>query len=126
DPAMPFGLSREPRAGRDRLKTELRTGASARAIEPVPLRCIHRRDYSIMKRLMDSELLVTHASQLITLHGPAHARIGPQMRELSLIEDGAVLVRGGLITAAGPSSEIASRMGPKAPVIHPTASVVIP
>src|SRR5262249_32944854 len=54
------------------------------------------------------------------------ARIRPEMRELSLIEDGAVLIRDGMIAAAGSSSEIAAQADPKARVIDATGSVVIP
>jgi imidazolonepropionase len=75
---------------------------------------------------MDSELLIIHASQLITMSGPARPRIGQEMRELSMIEDGAVLVRNGVIVATGASSVIAGDTGRDARVIDAEGSVVMP
>jgi imidazolonepropionase len=75
---------------------------------------------------MHSELLLIHASQLITMAGPARPRIGSEMRELSLIEDGAVLVRKGLIAAAGASSDVARIAGKNARVMDASGSVVMP
>src|SRR5262249_54234356 len=89
--------------------------------------CIHGPDYSIMKRLMHRELLITHASQLITVAGPARPRIRTEMAELAAIEDGAVLIRDGFIIAAGTSSEIlALGAGEDARVIDASGSVVMP
>jgi imidazolonepropionase len=51
-------------------------------------------------------LLVFNCSQLVTLAGPARPRVGAEMRELSIIEGGALLVRGGVIERAGKAEEI--------------------
>jgi imidazolonepropionase len=75
---------------------------------------------------MNPELLIIHASQLVTLAGPARARIGPQLRELAIVEDGAVLVRDGLIAAVGASPEIEAQASPDAERIDATGSVVMP
>jgi imidazolonepropionase len=48
------------------------------------------------------------------------------MRELSVIEDGAVLVRDGLIVGVGASSDIAGKAGQDARVIDAQGSVVMP
>jgi imidazolonepropionase len=44
--------------------------------------------------------------QLVTLAGPARARVGAEMREIGVIPDGAMLVRGGRIAAVGKRGEI--------------------
>lgn len=79
-----------------------------------------------MKRLMHREVLITHASQLITMAGPARPRIRAEMAELAAIEDGAVLIRDGFIVAAGASSEILGLAGDDARVIDASGSVVMP
>jgi imidazolonepropionase len=53
-----------------------------------------------------TEILIDNISQLVTMAGPARARIGDEMSELSIIDDGAVLVRDGIIVAVGPASEV--------------------
>jgi imidazolonepropionase len=61
-------------------------------------------------RGMNVELLITHASQLLTI--PSHAN-GPQrgarLGDLGPIEDGAVAVAGGSIVALGPTSDLAAK-----------------
>src|SRR5215469_7443782 len=79
-----------------------------------------------MKRLMHRELLITHASQLITVAGPARPRIRTEMAELAAIEDGAVLIRDGLIAAAGPSDHVSGEAGRNAHVIDATGSIAMP
>jgi imidazolonepropionase len=75
---------------------------------------------------MSQDLLITHASQLVTLAGPARARIGDEMRELAIIEDGAVLGRDGVIVAVGASSEVEPRANADAYRIDAKDSVVMP
>ena len=75
---------------------------------------------------MNGELLITHASQLLTLAGPARPRIGPEMSELVIISDGAVLARDGLIVAVGATSEVESLAGANALKIDASGHVVMP
>ncbi|HWO00653.1 MAG TPA: imidazolonepropionase [Blastocatellia bacterium] len=75
---------------------------------------------------MGSELLITHAAQLVTLAGPGRARIGPEMRELAIIEDGALLVRDGTLAAVGPSPEVESRASAGAERLDAAGRVVMP
>ena len=51
-------------------------------------------------------LAVVGCSQLVTLAGPARPRIGTQMRELGIIEDGAMLIEDGHIQRVGSRREI--------------------
>lgn len=48
-----------------------------------------------------STLAVVNAAQLVTLAGPKRPRVGAEMRELAIIERGAMLVRDGVIEAVG-------------------------
>ena len=51
-------------------------------------------------------LAVVNCSQLVTLAGPNRPRAGAEMRELSVIEDGAMLVRDGRIERVGARASI--------------------
>jgi len=51
-------------------------------------------------------LAVTNISQLVTLSGPDRPRTGPEMLDLSIIEDGVLIVRNGRIVATGPRDVI--------------------
>ena len=53
-----------------------------------------------------STFAVVNCSELVTLAGPARPRIREEMRELSVIRDGAMIVRQGLITEVGPRSQL--------------------
>lgn len=55
---------------------------------------------------MQNVILVRGARQLLTLRGPNGARRGADLRNLGLIQDGAVLVADGLIREVGPSRRI--------------------
>ncbi|MGH9932858.1 MAG: imidazolonepropionase [Pyrinomonadaceae bacterium] len=55
---------------------------------------------------MASSLAVINCAQLVTLAGPARPRVGPEMRELSIVAEGAMLIAGGRITQVGSREEI--------------------
>lgn len=55
---------------------------------------------------MSGALLVRGARQLLTLRGPRGPRRGSALQELAIIEDGAVLIRDGLIVSVGPSRRV--------------------
>lgn len=55
---------------------------------------------------MNNRLLVRGARQLLTLRGPAAPRRGAQLRELAILEYGAMLVEDGVVTHIGPSRRI--------------------
>ena len=51
-------------------------------------------------------ILVRGARQLLTLRGPSAPRRGAQLRDLGVIQDGAVLIEGGVIRQVGPGRRI--------------------
>ena len=55
---------------------------------------------------MSDALLIRRAGQLLTLRGPDGPRRGAALSDIGLVPDGAVLIRGGLIEAAGPAAEV--------------------
>ena len=75
---------------------------------------------------MHRELLITHASQLVTLAGPARPRIGSEMRELAIVNDGAVLARDGVIVAVGATHEVAAQASNDALKVDAGGCVVMP
>ena len=75
---------------------------------------------------MSRWVLVRRARQLLTLAGPPGARRGPALRDLGMIEDGAVLVRDGAIIEAGPSRRV-EKLAPRSAVeIDARGRVVAP
>lgn len=73
-----------------------------------------------------SEFAVVRTSQLVTLAGPERPRIGAEMREITVIPDGAMLVRGGRIQATGTRGEIEKLLGPQTEVVDAGGRVVLP
>jgi imidazolonepropionase len=66
-------------------------------------------------------------TQLITVRGDVAPRRGPQMRELGIIEDGAVLIVDGKIVAVGTTDEVAKHeLAQKAEEIDCSHNVVLP
>jgi imidazolonepropionase len=70
-----------------------------------------------------ADLLVSNCRQLVTLAGPARPRIGPELRQLAIIEDGAMLIRDGRIQAVGPRRQVAA---PDADIIDAGGRIVLP
>jgi len=67
-------------------------------------------------------LAVIHCGQLVTLAGPSRPRIGPELRDLAIIPDGAMLIRDGRIAALGRTVEIPA----DAEVVDAGGRVVLP
>ncbi len=55
---------------------------------------------------MQKLILVRGARQLLTLRGPSGPRRGAELRNLGLIQDGAVLIADGLVREVGPSRRV--------------------
>ncbi len=69
---------------------------------------------------------VVNCSQLVTLAGPSRPRVGHEMRELGIIEHGALLVQGPLIERIGNTDEIESGLNNDCTVIDAGGRVVLP
>lgn len=72
-----------------------------------------------------NELLISGA-QLITLAGPERSRVKQEMRELAILEDGAVLVRDGVIALTGTTPDARRLTGPDVRRIDARGRVVMP
>jgi len=55
---------------------------------------------------MTDDLLILHASELVTLKGPRRARAKAEMSDLAIIRDGAVAISGGVILDVGRTESI--------------------
>ena len=75
---------------------------------------------------MTNSLAVINCSQLVTLAGPARPRVRAELRELSIIADGALLVRGSRIEKVGPRSEIADLITADHEVVNADGRIVLP
>ena len=51
-------------------------------------------------------IAIVNCGQLVTLAGPARPRVRQELKELSIVPDGIMLVRAGRIEAVGPRAEI--------------------
>jgi imidazolonepropionase len=72
-------------------------------------------------------ILVRGARQLLTLRGPIGPRRGAGLSELGLIQDGAVLIRDGLVIEAGPSRRVENLIAARgAEEIDASGRVVMP
>lgn len=71
-----------------------------------------------------SALACVNIKQLVTVAGPARPRIGPEMRELGIVEDAVLLARGGCIDAVGRAAEIAIPSG--ATIVDAGGRIVLP
>jgi imidazolonepropionase len=68
-------------------------------------------------------LNIIHARQLATIAGPARARRGPELRELGIIDDGAIAIHNGVIEWAGSTDALPDK---NAPEFDASGKVVIP
>jgi imidazolonepropionase len=71
-------------------------------------------------------LAVINCSQLVTLAGAKRARTGGDLRQLAIVEDGAMLVRGEYIEAVGRRREIETLIDADCEVIDAGRRVVMP
>jgi imidazolonepropionase len=72
------------------------------------------------------KLAVVNIGQLVTLAGPARPRIGPEMRELGLMRDAAVLVEDGRILMTGAYAALRERIDPETTVVDAGGRLVTP
>jgi imidazolonepropionase len=75
---------------------------------------------------MKNDLAVINCSQLVTLKGPARPRTGAEMRELSIVVDGAMLIRDGRILRAGARAQIEPSITKGYEVVDAGGRIVLP
>lgn len=75
---------------------------------------------------MSEALLITNCKQLVTLAGPARPRVGPELSDLSIIEDGAMLVRSGRIERVGRRAELEPTIDSSMEVMDAGGRTVLP
>ena len=73
-----------------------------------------------------SQLAVINCSQLVTLSGPARPRVGPELCQLSIVEDGGTLVRDGRIASVGTRSEVEKLIENGCEVVDAGGRIVLP
>jgi imidazolonepropionase len=71
-------------------------------------------------------LIVVNCGELITLAGPARPRIGPELHELGIIRDAAMLVRDGRIERVGTRREVEAGILDTTKIIDAGGRVVMP
>ena len=72
------------------------------------------------------ELALLNCRQLVTLAGPAWPRSGAEMRELAIVEDGALLARDGRIAATGPRDAIEPLFSSGTQVVDAGGRIALP
>ncbi|HZT57255.1 MAG TPA: imidazolonepropionase [Pyrinomonadaceae bacterium] len=75
---------------------------------------------------MAATLAVVNCSQLVTLAGPNRPRVGAEMGKLSIVEDGAMMVRDGRVERTGARAEIERLAGADCEVLDAGDRVVMP
>ncbi|HEX8748674.1 MAG TPA: imidazolonepropionase [Pyrinomonadaceae bacterium] len=71
-------------------------------------------------------LAVINCSQVVTLNGASRPRTGAEMSELSIIPDGALIVRDGRFAKVGARREIEPLIGPGCEVLDAGGRVILP
>jgi imidazolonepropionase len=71
-------------------------------------------------------LAVVNCGQLVTLAGPARPRVRQELRELSIIEQGAMLIRDGAIERVGPQAMLTAQLPSDCEVLDAGNRVVLP
>jgi len=64
--------------------------------------------------------------QLVTLRGPNHPHVGPEMLDLGIVENGGLLIRDSLIEAVGTTEEITQRIEKDTVVVNAQGKIVTP
>jgi imidazolonepropionase len=71
-------------------------------------------------------IAIVNCGQLVTLAGPARPRVRQELKELSIVADGIMLVRDERIEAVGPRDEVEPRKTPDHEVLDAGGRVVLP
>jgi imidazolonepropionase len=73
-----------------------------------------------------TELAILNCAQLVTLAGPPHPRVGPEMRDLAIVPDGAMLIRDGRIQAIGSRAGMERVLSAEAEIVDAGGRIVLP
>lgn len=98
--------------------SDRRHGASPSAIVHLPFQDEMNRPRAA--------LALVNCAQLVTLAGAARPRVGAEMRELAVIEDGAMIVRDGCIERTGTRTEIEPLINAECEIVDAGGRVVLP
>lgn len=79
-----------------------------------------------MNAIAAKKLAVVNVGQLVTLAGSARPRVGPEMRELALLHDAALLAEDGRVRAVGMYSELRGEIDSGTIVVDATGKLVTP
>jgi imidazolonepropionase len=71
-------------------------------------------------------LAVINCSQVVTLAGPARPRVGPELRELAIVANGAMFVRDGRIERVGNTDEIEPLIEADTTVVDALRQILMP
>ena len=75
---------------------------------------------------MPVSLAIVNIGQLVTLAGPARARVGGELRELGKVENAAIMIEDGRIVAVGSSGELRGQIANAGTVIDAQGRCVTP
>jgi imidazolonepropionase len=75
---------------------------------------------------MSETLAIINCSQLVTLAGPKRPRVGAEMCELAIINNGAMLARAGRIAAVGARAEIEPLITSNCEIVDAEHRIVLP
>jgi imidazolonepropionase len=74
-----------------------------------------------------TNIIITHAQELLTLRGASdRPKLREELADLGIIEDGALAIRNGKIIAMGSSEEIEQLRGTRTQLIDASGKVVMP
>jgi cytosine/adenosine deaminase-related metal-dependent hydrolase len=76
--------------------------------------------------VVQGSVAVINCKQVVTLAGPKRPRVGDELKELSIIDDGGIFLRDGLIDRVGPRAEIESAIDSNTEVIDAGGRIVLP
>jgi imidazolonepropionase len=79
-----------------------------------------------LNRIHHDTFAVTNCSQILTLAGPARPRIHDELKQLSILTDGALIIRDGKIFAAGGRQQLEPHFPAGCPIVDARRRVVLP
>ena len=75
---------------------------------------------------MSHRIAILNCAQAVTMSGSTRPRIGPEMRELGIVTNGAMLIENGRIDAVGPREEIERRLQGHERIVDADRRIALP